>query len=109
MDINWQLKQTAEQSRLAAHDKEYQSWKSARAVAVGTISVTVNGRTYDGDEVSQNRMARAVAAADSLDELVSWTLTDNSVALVQVRDLKEALRLAGLKQTEIWIEGRPDL
>ena len=109
MSIDWSKLITAEDKQKQQMEATYQERKAARQSAVDAITVEVGGRIYDGDETSQNRMARAVAAADSLDGVVRWTLADNSTAFVTARELKEALRLAGLRQTEIWIEGRPDL
>lgn len=109
MSIDWSKVVTAEDRQRQQDEIGYQSWKAARHVAVKAITVEVGGRMYDGDETSQNRMARVVAAADSLDDVVSWTLADNSTAFVTARELKEALRLAGLKQTELWPAGRPAL
>ena len=108
-DIDWSQKRTALDKIREQADAANALWKSERAAAVSQIIVEVDGLVFDGGETSQNRMARAVAAADNLEDIVSWTLADNSTALVSAGDLKEALRLAGLKQTEIWIEGRPDL
>ena len=107
MSIDWSKAVTAEDRQHQQDEIGYQSWKAARHVAVAAITVEVVGRIYDGDETSQNRMARVVAAADSLDDVVSWTLADNSMAFVTALELKEALRLAGLKQTEIWNADRP--
>ena len=109
MSIDWSKLITAEDKQKQQMEANYQAWKASRQLAIDAITVEVGGHIYDGDETSQNRMARVVAAADSLDEVVSWTLADNSMAFVTARELKEALRLAGLKQTEIWIECRPDL
>ena len=109
MSIDWSKLITAEDKQKQQIEANYQAWKSARHATVEAITVEVGGRIYDGDETSQNRMARVVAAADSLDDVVSWTLADNSTAFVTARELKEALRLAGLKQTELCPAGRPDL
>lgn len=109
MSIDWSKAVTAEDRQRQQDEIGYQSWKAARHVAVAAITVEVGGRIYDGDEISQNRMARVVAAAGSLDDVVSWTLADNSTAFVTARELKEALCLAGLKQTELWDAGRPAL
>lgn len=87
----------------------YQEWKAERQQRVDAITVEVDGFIFDGDEVSQNRMARAVAAADSLQENTEWTLADNTVATVTVQQLKTACRLAGEEQTCIWNESRPSL
>lgn len=80
--------------------------KSARSAAVSSITVTVDGMVFDGDEVSQERMARTVTAATatgaSMDDTTTWVLHDNTVATVTIRQLATALRLAGEEQTRLW-------
>ncbi|MFM4996025.1 DUF4376 domain-containing protein [Aeromonas sanarellii] len=107
MNIDWGKMQSpgevsAERAQLA-----YGLWKSEREDLVRAIVVEVDGLRFDGDEDSQNRMARAVAAADLMTETTEWTLADNTVAMVSVQTLKTACRLAGEEQTRIWNEGRP--
>jgi hypothetical protein len=75
--------------------------KAARADYVSKIIVEVDGMMFDGDETSQDRMARSIVALD-LDETVQWVLADNSIALVTRAQLREALRKAGTAQTAIW-------
>lgn len=87
----------------------YQEWKAERQQKIDAITVEVDGFIFDGDEVSQNRMARAVTAADQLTDTTPWTLHDNSVVTVTALQLKTACRLAGEAQTAIWNEGRPSL
>lgn len=80
--------------------------KGERAEAVSQIVVTVDGMDFDGDEVSQERMARTITAATATGEDMSatttWVLHDNTVATVTIQQLATALRLAGEKQTELW-------
>ena len=75
--------------------------KVERAEAVSQITVEVDGFVFDGDEVSQERMARSIVALDE-GETIIWVLHDNSIAQVSKEQLKVALRLAGQKQTELW-------
>lgn len=75
--------------------------KSKRAEAVEQITVEVDGLVFDGDEVSQERMARSIVALED-GETIIWVLHDNSIANVTKEQLKTALRLAGQKQTELW-------
>ena len=85
-------------------------FKVQRAEAVARIVVqTFSGRTFDGDEISQGRMARAIVALSGEPEgtTVDWVLADNSHAEVDQFELREALKLAGLRQTELWIQGNP--
>ena len=78
--------------------------KKLRDTAVAAIKVTVNGKPFDGDEVAQGRMARAVAAAESAGiTTYQWKLADNSVAAVSLDELKQALALAFQAQSELWV------
>lgn len=78
--------------------------KKLRNAAVAAIKVTVNGKLFDGDEVAQGRMARAVAAAESAGiNTYQWKLADNSVAAVSMDELKQALALAFQSQSDMWV------
>ena len=81
--------------------------KAERADAVSKLIVEVDGMRFDADEESQTRMGRTIAAAVALEVDISaekrtWVLADNSIAEVTVRQLAEALRLAGDEQTKLW-------
>lgn len=83
-------------------DIDRELFKASREQAVKSITVTtLSGKTFDGDEKSQDRMARAVAVG-SPGETTTWVLADNSQAVVTWEELKEALKLAGQAQTELW-------
>lgn len=105
-NIDWSQQVTADDKAAAAAEQGYLEWKAQRMAAVAGIVVEVDGLRFDGDEDAQNRMARAVAAADLMTETTEWTLADNTVATVSVQTLKTACRLAGEEQTRIWNEGR---
>lgn len=79
--------------------------KAARAVAVANIKVTTAaGNTFDGDEVAQTRMARAVLVLSTGAALsVPWVLADNSVIQADIAELTEALALAGAAQAALWV------
>lgn len=78
--------------------------KKLRDTAVAAIKVTVNGKVFDGDEVAQGRIVRAVAAAESAGiTTYQWKLADNSVAEVSLSELKQALALAFQAQSELWV------
>ena len=78
--------------------------KKLRDTAVAAIKVTVNGKVFDGDEIAQGRITRAVAAAESAGITVyQWKLADNSVADVSLSELKQALALAFQTQSELWV------
>lgn len=80
--------------------------KAERAATVASITVEVDGMVFDGDETSQERMARTVTAATatgaSMDDTTTWVLHDNTVAQVTIRQLATALRIAGEAQTALW-------
>lgn len=78
--------------------------KLARQAAVDAITVTVNGKVFDGDETSQERMARALRVADITGQTsCTWVLHDNSAVTVTREDLAQALALAMEAQGEIWV------
>ena len=81
--------------------------KAIRAEAVEKIIVEVDGMKFDGDEVSQTRMGRTIAAAIALGVDIQtytqiWVLADNTVANVTVAQLAQALKLSGEAQTALW-------
>lgn len=80
---------------------ELEKAKAERADFVSKIIVTVDEFQFDGDETSQDRMARSIVALND-GETVQWVLADNSVAQVTKEQLRQALRLAGEAQTAIW-------
>jgi hypothetical protein len=69
---------------------------------VDAIVVEVDGKLFDGDEKSQDRMTRAISVLKE-GESTLWVLADNQPTMVTKDELIEALRLAGAKQTEVWI------
>jgi len=79
--------------------------KAQREAAVAAITVTTAaGNTFDGDEISQGRMARAVIALSTgLAPSVTWVLADNSVIQATAAELTEALVLAGQAQSQVWV------
>ena len=81
--------------------------KQVRADAVEKIKVTIDGMEFDGDEVSQGRMARTVAAAigkgvDLKTTKRTWVLANNTPTEVTVDQLARALEAAGDAQTAVW-------
>lgn len=85
---------------------EREAFKRSRADAVAQIViVTAAGNSFDGDEISQGRMARAILGLNASGEsaTVTWVLADNTVIQVTAAELYEVLALAGKKQAELWI------
>lgn len=88
----------AEQLRLREIEKQ------KRTAAVKLITVTTHtGKTFDGDEESQNRMARAILGLQAAGAAtVGWTLANNVNMQVTAAELGEALALAGAAQAGMW-------
>lgn len=76
--------------------------KAERADAVSKIIVTVDGMQFDGDEESQQRVARSIIALED-GETMPWVLYDNTITEVTKEQLKQVLRLAGQRQSELWV------
>lgn len=84
--------------------RQREALKLARAHSVARIVVSVGDKTFDGDEVSQTRMARAIIALEFAGQTsTTWVLATNEPATVTVDELKEALTKAGLAQTSVWV------
>lgn len=81
-----------------------QKFKRERQALVDAIVVEVQGMRFDGDEISQTRMARAITALQA-EETILWVLADNTAVQVTKEQLVEALRLAGQAQAAIWVQG----
>lgn len=105
--IDWGQVVNTTDKELRLFERNYAQWKQERAAQVDAITVTIGNHVYQGCELSQGRMARAIAAAASDGDTVEWTLADNTVVEVSAGQLREVLRQAGMRQTAIWNEGRP--
>lgn len=77
--------------------------KQQRDAAVDANTVEVNGKVFDGNEVAQARMTRALKVAEITGmTTVTWVLADNTAATVTVAELSQALALSMLRQGELW-------
>ena len=83
--------------------KALEEAKEERAEEVGSIKVIVDGMTFDGDEVAQQRLARAIMVAEitGMNE-TQWVMADNTVHTITVAQAKEALSKAMLQMGELW-------
>lgn len=82
--------------------------KTARQTAVESILVTTShGNTFNGDEESQTRMARAIIALNFQPQVpvpsIVWVLSNNATVVTTADELTEALSLAGAAQAALWI------
>lgn len=80
--------------------------KIERSKAVDAIVVTIeSGKKFDGDEVSQQRMSRAIQTMQIANQpSTSWVLATNEVSEVTLQELAEALMLSALEQSRIWMQ-----
>lgn len=77
--------------------------KNAKQLALSTITVTTsNGNTFDGNETARINMISAITVADiaGITEK-EWKLADNSVKVITLAELKEALLLSIQRVGEI--------
>jgi len=81
----------------------YKFFKEVRDILVLVIKVNYNGDVYQGDEVSQSRMSRAVLSMTP-EDTIRWKTADNKEVVLTRSDLSEILRLAGQEQTRLWFE-----
>lgn len=91
----------------AAAARTREAAKVARAAAVEAIIVTTAaGRKFDGDEISQTRMVRAIVALNAQPQTpvptVIWVLADNTAVQTTAAELIEALSRAGATQAAVW-------
>jgi len=77
--------------------------KQTKTQALSTITVTTaSGNVFDGNETARINMLSALQAAEFLNQTqAGWKLADNSVVMVTVAELKEALALAIQRVGEI--------
>lgn len=93
---------TIDQSKVA--EIERNNAKQVRQAAVDAITVTVNGKVFDGDETSQTRMTRAIIGMQATGQpSITWVLADNTETQATLAELTEALCLAGARQAELWV------
>lgn len=78
--------------------------KAQRQALVDAIIVTTtSGKKFDGDELSQDRMNKAISVA-AITGLTSctWVLAGNVPTIVTVNELKEALALSFQAMGAVW-------
>jgi hypothetical protein len=106
MNIDFSKIITADHKAQQAVAAAREAWKASRAAAVAAIKVTTtSGRTFDGDEISQARMARGILGLQAEGEgaTVTWVLANNEPVTVTAAELGEALKLAGAEQARLWV------
>lgn len=80
-------------------------FKKNRQELLENFEVTHDGVIYQADEVSQDRMARAIVAMETFpaETTINWIAKDNSIHSLTRADLQAMLGLAGTAQANIWI------
>lgn len=69
--------------------------KVVRTQELANLTVEVNGHVFDANETARTNMMAAILAAELIGKTEeSWKLADNSVVVVTLAQLKEALALA---------------
>jgi hypothetical protein len=104
--IDWSQQETAAEKQAQADHAARQADKAARQAQVRAIVITTAaGNAFQGDEISQSRMDRTLNgyAGNPPDATLQWILADNTVATISLGELAEALSLAVVAQSEIWI------
>ena len=72
-----------------------QEFKGAKTQALNTIVVTVNDKTFDGNETARTNMISAILSADLIGKTEeTWKLADNTKVLVTLVELRQVLALA---------------
>ena len=103
--VYWDGTPEEEQAYLTDPIRLREEAKTIRTAAVENITVTtVTGKTFDGDETSQWRMARAIIGMQATGAAtIVWVLADNTATQATLAELTEALCLAGQAQADIWV------
>lgn len=83
-------------------DPELAKAKADRAEAVAALTVEVDGIMLDADETAQTRLCRAYIALDD-EEVMPWVSHDDQIVALTKDQIRQALRLAGFAQTQLWM------
>ena len=103
--VYWDGTPEEEQAYLTDPVRLREEAKALRTAAVENIIVTTTtGKTFDGDEVAQVRMARAIIGMQATGaSTIVWVLADNTTTQATLAELTEALCLAGQAQADVWV------
>jgi succinate dehydrogenase flavin-adding protein (antitoxin of CptAB toxin-antitoxin module) len=101
---------TAEEVKQEKLQKEYKQalnkWKQERQKAVDSIIVEHKGKEFQGNEVSQDRIARAILSLSD-EDTINWVASDNTEVELTKADLQAILTQAREQQSLIWNKDRP--
>lgn len=77
--------------------------KAARGYELSKLIIEVDGYTLDADETSQERLSRSYTMLGDTD-VIAWKDANNVFVQLGKTTLKNAVLLAGTKQTELWVK-----
>ena len=86
---------TAEDKEVELEAQTKIELKAAKELALNSITVTVNGNSFDGNETARGNMTSAILSAEVIGKTEdTWKLADNTSAVITITELKEALALS---------------
>ena len=86
---------TAEDKKAELEAQTKIELKVAKELALNSITVTVNGNSFDGNETARGNMTSAILSAEVIGKTEdTWKLADNTSAVITITELKEALALS---------------
>ena len=86
---------TAEDKKAELETQTRIELKAAKELALNSITVTVNGNSFDGNETARGNMSSAILSAEIIGKTEdTWKLADNTSAVITITELKEALALS---------------
>ena len=86
---------TAEDKKVELEAQAKIELKAAKGLALNSITVTVNGNSFDGNETARGNMSSAILSAEIIGKTEdTWKLADNTSAVITITELKEALALS---------------
>ena len=86
---------TAEDKKAELEAQTKIELKAAKELALNSITVTVNGNSFDGNETARGNMTSAILSAEVIGKTEdTWKLADNTSAVITIAELKEALALS---------------
>lgn len=76
--------------------------RKSKVATLSTITVEVNGKVFDGNETARVNMNNAILVAGLVGQTeAEWKLADNTVAVVTLEEIKQALALSIQRVGEI--------
>lgn len=100
--INWDMEITLDDINRQKQEQESTDAKAARISAINDLVVVVDGKEFQADEVSQQRILRQITIMQEND-IIKWKLKDNSIVDVSKSTLVNVLSQAVLAVSKIMV------